>query len=203
MAEDCSDRPATYRSVRTETLARAYRPLVRHEGLVTTPKGEIEFRRDVYEIGAVAAVVPYDPVRDLLVLQRQFRLAIHLVGLPAFNVEIAAGLIDEGETPEEAAKRECEEELGVPVADLKFALRFLPSTGWLKEEAWLYAGRIDSSKLPASAGHAAEAEYTEPFTVAPDVALKALDEGRIVNGFTIIGLQWFARNRERLRAAWS
>ena len=201
--DDAADLPARFEGHDRTELFRAYRPLARHTGSLLTPKGTLPFARDVYEIGPVAAVLPYDPARDLLVLQRQFRLAIHLTGLPARNVEIAAGLIDPGETPENAARRETLEELGIPVTDLVFATRFLPSTGWLREDAFLYMGRVDASALPDHAGEAGEAEFTEPFAVAPDIALKALDEGRIRNGFTIIALLWFARHRDALRARWA
>lgn len=203
MAGDCADRPAAYRALSRSELGRGYRAYVRHEGRLSTPAGDMPFRRDVLEVGAVAAVVPYDPARDLLVLQRQFRLTPHLLGLPGHNVEIAAGLIDPGETPEDAARRETREELGLEVTALVPGPRFLPSSGWLLEEAWLFAGRVDSRTLPARAGMAGESEYTEPFTVRPEDAMAAIEAGEMHNGFTLLGLMWFARNHKRLRALWS
>lgn len=200
--DDCGDRPARFTDHKRELIAQAYRPLARHSGVLHTPAGRLPFARDIYEIGAVAAVLPYDPERDRLVLLRQFRLAAHLIGRDGLLVEVAAGLVEDGEAPEACARRETVEELGLEARDLVHALDFMPSTGWLAEQAHLFIGRVDSSSLPDQAGAAGESEFTEPFAVAPEDALKALDEGRIGNGFTALSLLWFARHRERLRAGW-
>ena len=88
------------------------------------------------------------------------------------------------------------------MTDLIHAVDFMPSTGWLAEEAHLFIARVDASALPDHAGAAGEAEFTEPFAVSPEVALKAVDEGRMRNGFTILGLLWFARHRQAIRARW-
>lgn len=200
--DDAGDRPAAFADTHREVVAKAYRPLVAHEGVLTTPGGEMTMRREIYEIGQVAALVPYDPVRDLLVLQRQFRMAAHVQGEKAVLVEIAAGLMEAGEDPAACAIRETEEELGVPATDLFKGPVFMPSTGWLGETAHLFAGRVDSSRLPAHAGAAGESEFTQPFAVAPDIVLKAVDEGRVRNGFTVLGLLWFARHKQAIRQAW-
>ena len=200
--DDAGDRPAGFAETRREMVAKAYRPLVMREGVLTTPGGPMTMRREIYEIGHVAALVPYDPERELLVLQRQFRMGAHVQGENALMVEIAAGLMEDGEDPEACAIRETEEELGIAARDLVPGPTFLPSTGWLGETAHLFCGRVDASRLPAHAGAAGETEYTEPFAVPPAVALKALDEGRIRNGFTVLGLLWFARARAEIRKAW-
>lgn len=201
MTDDASDRPARFTDHRRDLIATAYRPLAHHAGTLHTTAGPIDFQRDIYEIGRVAAIVPYDPDRDLLVLQRQFRLAAHLSG-DGVLVELAAGIIEDGESAEDCARREMVEELGVAPTDLIHAVDFMPSTGWLAEEAHLFIARVDASTLPDHAGAAGEAEFTEPFAVSPEVALKAVDEGRIRNGFTILGLLWFARHRDAIRARW-
>lgn len=200
--DDAGDRPAGFAETRREVIAKAYRPLVMHEGVLTTPGGPMTMRRELFEIGQVCALVPYDPVRELLVLQRQFRMGAHVQGEKALMVEIAAGIMEDGEDAETCAIRETEEELGIAATDLIRGPTFLPSTGWLGETAHLFAGRVDSSRLPAHAGAAGETEYTEPFAVTPDIALKALDEGRIRNGFTVLGLLWFARERTNIRTRW-
>ncbi len=201
--DDASDHPAIYRGHTRTPLFQAYRPLARHGGMLETPRGSMEVARDIYEIGEVAAVIPYDPQRDLLVLQRQFRLASHTLGENAIMVELAAGLVELGEDPALAAIRETEEELGQTPSDLIYCTTFMPSTGWLGERAFLYAARVDATRLPDHAGEAGEAEFTVPFAVSPDVALKAVDEGRIRNGFTVLGLLWFARHKQELCSRWA
>jgi len=193
---------ARFTDHRRQLIATAYRPLAHHGGVLHTRAGPLDFQRDIYEIGRVAAIVPYDPERDLLVLQRQFRLAAHLSGKGVL-VELAAGLIEGGESAEDCARREMVEELGVAPTGLIHAVDFMPSTGWLAEEAHLFIARVDASALPDHAGAAQEAEFTEPFAVSPEVALKAVDEGRIRNGFTVLGLLWFARHRDTIRQQWA
>lgn len=200
--DDAADRPAPFTETASAVIARAYRPLVMHEGTLATPRGGLSIRREVLEVGEVCALVPYDPDRELLVLQRQFRMGAHVQGENAMLVEIVAGLMESGEAPEDCARRETEEELGIKAGQLVRGPSFMPSTGWLGETAHLFCGRVDASRLPDHAGAAGESEFTQPFAVSPAVALKALDEGRIRNGFTVLGLLWFARARADIRKAW-
>src|SRR5882724_7704963 len=57
-----------------------------------------ELSREVLERGSAAAALLYDPERDAVVLVEQFRLAAHLAGRPAWQLEIVAGIIDPGST---------------------------------------------------------------------------------------------------------
>ena len=60
-----------------------------------------EIRREVFERGHAVAVLPYDPERDAVLLIEQFRIgALAAAGMPAWQIEVIAGIIDEGETPE-------------------------------------------------------------------------------------------------------
>lgn len=73
--------------------------------------------RDLLRAAHVAAVIPVDPARDAIVLIRQFRLSAHLANGCGEMVEIVAGRVDPGETPAQAAARECVEEIGVARGD--------------------------------------------------------------------------------------
>ncbi|MEQ8695449.1 MAG: NUDIX domain-containing protein, partial [Bauldia litoralis] len=67
--------------------------------------------REVFERGHAAAVLPYDPVRDEVVLIEQFRPGPLAAGEASpWLIEIVAGIIDPGETPEEVVRREADEE---------------------------------------------------------------------------------------------
>ena len=62
--------------------------------------------REVFERGNAAAVLPYDPARDLVVLLEQFRVgALGGAGRP-WCLEPVAGVIEPGETAEEVARRD-------------------------------------------------------------------------------------------------
>ena len=61
---------------------------------------------EVWRRGRAAALLPYDPVADAVVLIEQFRLPALAAGLDPVLVELPAGLCDDGETPEATARRE-------------------------------------------------------------------------------------------------
>src|SRR5262249_15842465 len=56
------------------------------------------------------------------------------------------------------------------------------------------------TKVPERAGAAHESEDTQPLCVDIDVALAALADGRLHNGYLIMALQWLALNRHRIGA---
>lgn len=202
MTNEIGDEKARYANEERTLRYSGYRDMIRYSGVVTTSAGPLKILREVYEIGGAAAVLPYDPERDLLVLQRQFRMGPEIMGKPSIMIEIAAGMMEDGESPLTCAIRETEEELGITPRDLIHALDFMPSTGWTSEVGHLFIGRVDSATLPKSAGAAGESEFTEPFAVSPEAAIRAMDEGRILNAYTIIALSWFARHRARIRGQW-
>ena len=197
-----ADRPAAFSDHRSELLFQGYRPIERHEGLVATAHGPMKVQRDIYRVGVAAVIIAYDPARDLVVLHRQFRFPVHLSGLDAVIVELPGGVVEAGEAPEAAARRETIEELGVEPTDVIPAFTWLPSPGSLFEEAHLFVARVDAGNVPTHAGKRSESEFTEPFAISPDAVLAAIDADRLSHGFTIIGMLWFARHRARLRQRW-
>ncbi|MGH7153591.1 MAG: NUDIX domain-containing protein, partial [Acetobacteraceae bacterium] len=63
--------------------------------------------------GRAAAVLPYDPAQDAVVLIEQFRLPALAAGLDPVLVEVPAGLCDGTETPEQTIRREAQEEMAL------------------------------------------------------------------------------------------
>jgi ADP-ribose pyrophosphatase len=169
----------------------------RHEGGWT---GEIT--REVFERGHVAAVLPYDPDRDAVVLIEQFRIGAYAAGEPCWLTEIVAGVIDEGETAEAVARREMEEETGRPVGALEPIGSYLSSPGGASESVALYVGRVDSREAGGVHGLADENEDIRVL-VRPWSEIEAdLKRGLFTNAATLIALQWLALNRTELRARW-
>ena len=176
-----------------------FRPLARHMVRLHRLDGSaVEQERYLFEIGHVVAIIPYDPVRNKLVLLRQFRLGAHLTGGGGEMVEIPAGLVDEGEDLAETARRELTEETHLTARSLKHAMDFVPSAGFIAERGHLYFAEVDASQLPEETGVVSETEVIRPFLADPDEALAALDGGQIRNGYTAIALLWFARKRNEL-----
>jgi ADP-ribose pyrophosphatase len=161
-------------------------------------------RRELLKVGKVAAVLPYDADLDTVVLFRQFRIGAHEATGEGDVIEIVAGLVDAGESLEEAARRETMEEIGVPVLDLVPIFDFLPTPGFCDEHGFLFCGRVSSASLPKLAGVEGEDELIRPFALPADQAITlALAQSRLRNGYTRLALLWFALNRDGLRARWS
>jgi len=158
--------------------------------------------RELLERGHAVAVLPYDPVRDAVVLLEQFRIGAYAAGMGPWLLEVVAGIIDAGETPEAVAERETLEESGCRVTALEPVARWLSSPGCTSETVALYIGRVDAGAVHGIHGLADEGEDIRPFMVPADTLLRMLDEGRLDNATTLIAAQWLALNRDRLRARW-
>jgi ADP-ribose pyrophosphatase len=162
--------------------------------------GEIE--REVFERGHAVAVLPYDPSADAVVLIEQFRIGALVAGFPPWQTEIVAGIVEEGEAPEDVARRETEEEAGASVDALIPICRYLVSPGGASESVALYCGRVDSRTLGGIHGLPEENEdirvEVRPFAQA----MVELNAGRVTNAVSIIALQWLALHREELRGCW-
>jgi ADP-ribose pyrophosphatase len=197
--EDLADRPAKVTITATERLAKGYRPYDRyHLTLHEAGGAAIEQQRDVVLGGKVIAVLPLDVARQEIVLLRQFRLPAHLADGRGELVEIVAGRVDAGETPLEAARRECEEEIGIKPANLIPILTYLTTPGLTDEEVTLYVAAVDASSVIAGPHTTIDGERLHIFRAPFDAALAALDAGTLRGSPVVIGLQWLALNRARL-----
>jgi len=159
-----------------------------------------EISREVFERGHAAAILLYDPELDAVVLIEQFRLPAYLAGFGASQIEIPAGMIESGETPEEVAHREVWEETGLILLDLLPVRRFLSSPGGSTETVHMFCGRVDSSKAGGIHGDATEDIRVFALPYADAAAL--MEDGTIANAFTLLALQWLGANRCELRRRW-
>jgi ADP-ribose pyrophosphatase len=201
MPDMLADRPADASVSPPTVLAKAFHDLARFSVVVRSPDGEtLSSVRDVLRVGKVAAVLPIDIARGELVLIRQFRLAAHLATQKGELVEIVAGHVEAGETPAQAAMRECVEEIGVRPQALYPMFEFLPAPGSIDEYATMFLGVVDAAVIPERAGAADEKEATRPMRVTIEAAIAALEHGAMHNGFLILALQWLALHRDRLDA---
>ncbi len=164
-----------------------------------------ELEREIFERGRTVGILLYDPDRDEIVLVEQFRLAVHLAGLPAWVLEIVAGIVDkEGESEVALARRETREEAGLElIGEPIFVHRFMPSTGGCTEVLDLFAGRVDASKASGIHGLAAEHEDIKVVVLRFDEAMQRVRADAFKNGPTLLALYWLAAERERLRREWA
>lgn len=159
--------------------------------------------RAAFVSGDAVTVLPYDPVRDRVLLVEQFRAGPHGRGDPQpWQLEVVAGRIDPGETPQEAARREAVEEAGLELAELLPISACYASPGAKTEFLYCYLGLCD---LPDGAaglfGLAVEAEDIRGHLVGFDAAMALVASGEIATAPVVLSIFWLALNRDRLRAA--
>ncbi len=163
-----------------------------------------EMEREIFERGRTVGLLLYDPAEDAVVLVEQFRLAPHLIGLPAWQVEIVAGIVGpDDRSADEVARREACEEAGVAIdGALEPMHRFMPSPGGSTELVDLLCARVDATKAGGIHGLPDEHEDTKVLVLPYRTAMRRLKAGEISNSPTMIALYWLAANRARLRRKW-
>ena len=154
--------------------------------------------RDVVRVGRVVVIVAIDLARDEIVLIREFRLGAQLAIGRGDVVELPAGRVELGEELVAAARRECQEEIGIAPQSVAPIFSVMPSPGMSDEHMTFFLAVVDASKVPARAGAPHEQEETRPMRVPIDRALAALSSGGLHYGAAVFGLQWLALNRARL-----
>ena len=162
------------------------------------------FTREVFDRGVVAAVLPYDPARDQVVMIEQFRAGPAAYGEPnPWMLEIVAGVVDTGESPEATARREAFEESGCSIGEVELIHEFYPSPGALTEKTFLFVGRTSTANLVSTYhGVPEEHEDIRTYILSRVEAIDWVNEGRIKNAISIIGLQWLALHHQQLRNYW-
>jgi ADP-ribose pyrophosphatase len=163
-----------------------------------------ELTWELWRRGRGVAVLPYDPVRDCVALIEQFRLPALAAGLPPVMTECAAGLLDAGEDPEAAARRETEEETGLAPTRFERIGRFMLMQGGCDELMFLYAAQVALPEPGAAGTHglAHEGEDIRVLVVPAEAAFAMLDDNRVENATAAICLYWLRTHRARLRREW-
>lgn len=127
--------------------------------------------------GAVC-VVPLLDNGDV-VLVRQYR---HATGTRL--LEICAGGLNPGEDPLEAARRELEEETGYLAGKLVERARFWTTPGFTTEFMYLY----EATNLVKTQTHLDDDEIIDVEVATQEESLRMIDDGRIQDAKSILGL---------------
>jgi len=161
-------------------------------------------QRELMDRGNAAAIVPYDPLNDTVVLIEQFRIgALAAKAEHVWQVEIVAGVIDPGEKPEGVAYRECQEEAGITPKNIQKIMTYFPSSGGCSERIALFIGQVDSTQAKGIHGLAVENEDIRVQVVKRETAFKWIEQGIIENAASVIGLQWLQMNYKNLQHTWN
>jgi 8-oxo-dGDP phosphatase len=154
---------------------------------VEGPDGSHHEREVVHHQGAVGVVPLHDD--GTVTLVHQYRAAVG-----AALWEIPAGLRDvEGEPTDETARRELAEEVGLRAARLDHLLTFHNSPGFSDEAVVVYLA-TGLSEVPDDR-QSIEEQHMLVERLPLDEALAMVDDGRISDAKTVIGLLAIARRQ--------
>tara|TARA_Y100001958_G_C20956110_1_gene356746 strand:- start:42 stop:623 length:582 start_codon:yes stop_codon:yes gene_type:complete len=153
-----------------------------------------EVKREIFGGAMVSAVLPYDPVKREIVLIQQFRPGTIAKEFNNYLYEIVAGIIDSGETAEDTAKRECLEETGCKIKKITPIQGYFPAPGSSESFYHLFLGEIDTFEGERVMGLESENEDILVRSYKLSDVKEMMEKGEILNGLTLIALQWFFLN---------
>lgn len=146
-------------------------------------EGELEMVRHP----GASAVVPFlsDPAGDdpLVLLIKQYRYAAE-----QYMYEIPAGRLDPGESPEHCARRELREETGCEAEKVEPLTTIYTTPGFTDERIHLFM----ASGLTVGDASREHDEFIEIERMTVSNALRLIQEGRISDGKTVVGLLYAA-----------
>ena len=149
-----------------------------------------EVTREIFERGHAAVLLPFDPVRDEVVLVEQIRIAAYDTSASPWLLEIVA-------------RREAVEEAGLNVGRIKPVLSYLASPGGTSERLSIMVGEVDATTAKGIHGLADENEDIRVHVVSREQAYKWVEEGKIDNAASVIALQWLQLHYHNLRNEWT
>ncbi|MCU5771683.1 ADP-ribose diphosphatase [Erwiniaceae bacterium BAC15a-03b] len=158
--------------------------------------------REIFERGHAAVLLPYDPVRDKVVLIEQIRIAAYDTSPTPWLMEMVAGIIEPGESVEDVVRREAVEEAGVNVGRVRPVLNYLASPGGTSERLSILVGEVDASVAKGCHGLEEENEDILVHVVSREQAYQWVEEGKIDNAASVIALQWLELHHKKLREEW-
>ena len=148
---------------------------------ITLEEAGETFDREVFVTGNAVAALLYDTRKEKFIFVKQYRAAVEQNML-----ELVAGILDiEDESPEEAIKREIEEEAGYAVDSLEHILDFHPSPGAFAEKLHLFYGQV-SRKIGKGGGLDDENENIKLL----ELTKEEIRQKQLLDGKTVIAVQW-------------
>ncbi|MBE8718707.1 NUDIX domain-containing protein [Cellvibrio polysaccharolyticus] len=197
--------PFTGADVEVENRESMYRGFLRIEKLTLRHRlfaggWSRSFTREVVIRGAAVGVLLYDPENDLVGLVEQFRVGALAENSP-WCLEVVAGMVETGETPEAVALRELVEEAGVENVALEFICQYFPSPGGTDERMHLFCAQCNLQNREGVFGLDDENEDIRFHVLPADQVMAALTGGQFNNAAVLICLLWLSLNRQRLQQA--
>lgn len=154
--------------------------------------------REVFVRGDAVGVLLYDPKQHAVVLVEQFRTGALKDTDTPWLIEIVAGGIPAGETPEVVAIKEVFEETGLQVTNVHPMVSYYASPGGNAEKFYLFYAIIDASLAGGIHGLKDEHEDIRVRVFSLEECQRALAGGKVNNGMTLIALQWLQMHYQEL-----
>src|SRR5664279_1246004 len=152
--------------------------------------------REVYDRGNGAVILLYNQELKTVILTRQFRLPSFVNGnKKGVLIEACAGLLDQ-DNPEEAIKRETEEETGYRIEKVKKIFESYMSPGSVSEILYFFIAEYSPSmKVHEGGGVEHEQEDIEVIEITFDKAFAMIGTAEIRDAKTIMLLQYMKINQ--------
>mgnify|MGYP003401939328 FL=1 len=151
--------------------------------------------REAYDRGNGATILLYNKEQKTVILTRQFRLPTYINGNDSgMLIEACAGLLDK-DNPEDAIRRETEEETGYKVSHIEKVFEAYMSPGSVTEIIYFFIAEYSSDmKVNEGGGMEHEQEDIEVLELSFDDAFAMIASGEIRDGKTIMLLQYVKLN---------
>lgn len=158
--------------------------------------------RERFHIGRAVCILPFDPVRNQVLLIEQFRVGAldHPTG--PWLLETVAGLLGKDEQPADAARRELLEEAGVDCDQIEPIGQYQGSPGAVNELVSMFVARADLGDAGGVHGLAHEHEDIKSHVMPVADAFALLDEGRVTAVTALLPLRWLQVHHNALRQRW-
>ena len=148
--------------------------------------------RETYDRGNGATILLRERNTGNVLLTRQFRMPAFVNGHDGMLIESPGGLLDDA-TPEERIRAEVEEETGYRVHHVEKIFEAFMSPGSVTEKLYFYIGDYDSAmRVSEGGGVEEEGEEIETIEVPLQTAMQMIERGEIMDGKTIMLLQYAA-----------
>ncbi|KAF0866844.1 NUDIX domain-containing protein [Pseudomonas sp. LD120] len=146
--------------------------------------------REVYDRGNGATILLYNLERRTVLLTRQFRMPAFVNDHSGYLIETAAGLLDNA-SPEVRIRQEAQEETGCRVGEVQKVFDAFMSPGSVTERVHFFIGHYQAEdRIDEGGGLEHEGEDIEVLELDIDQALDMIQHGAIVDGKTIMLLQY-------------
>ena len=177
-----------------DDFIRVDRSVIQHEKYDGTLSDEL-VRLNVDRGDSVAALL-FNPEKETFIFVEQFRYPVYTKEPDsAWILEIVAGTIENGATPEATIEREIEEEVGFKATNLQPIMSFYPSPGASNEIIYLFYGEVSPDQSVSTGGGViSEGEDIRVIEVSANKAMAMMKQGKIIDAKTLIALQWYQLN---------